>query len=196
MKRLLVGLSVLVLTTAVRIPLHADNEVRIIHGTLSQTRDSTGYLNIEGTSGVRIDATLDAHFAGIAWDYVCPYRACLPGEVITLGAVYGTGVFTGSGEVTLRGQTYSLWTGSELDAAFQLSGSFVLPEFTDDVTAVVSAPFTCSGFVQVPSRIAPPTNEVFELVGSGVATVLLVNDPYIGGWVVVNVTYEFMPTRT
>lgn len=192
MKRLLVGFSVLVLTTLFATLLHATDEIRIIRGSLVQPLDLTGELNVEGTSGVSIDAALNSVFATPSWGF-CDLHPCLPGEVVSLHVSYGVSFppFTGSGQLTMRGQTYSMF--DEASATLQFDGEFVLPEFTDTRTAELSAPFTFSGSLTVPNRHEPGTFDVFELHGSGVATVRLVPHQFITGWVVASVTYDFVP---
>ena len=181
----------LVLLSFFAAPSHAaTDEVRIIRGSLYQPSDSTGDLSVEGTSGVRIDAALNGRYAGIGWDYRCPYVPCLPGDVVTLRAVYGVGVLTGSGQVTIHGQTYSLWSPDGADAQFEFDGAIVLPEFTSSGTAEVFAPFAFSGSLQVPNK-EPGTYDVFELRGSGMATVFLSRSR--NGWIVGGVIYEFAP---
>ena len=58
-KRLL-GASVIVSTTLLPIQLHAAaaEEIRILRGTLQQSLHVTVHLNLQGTSGVRIEAAL------------------------------------------------------------------------------------------------------------------------------------------
>jgi hypothetical protein len=172
----------------------ATDEVRIIRGFLSQLSDLNGDLSVEGTSGVRIDAALREHFASIRWDRICPYFPCLPGEVVSIGASYGPSPVTGTGQVTMRGQTYGLWSGPDgADAQLEFDGAIVLPEFTSSGTAEVSAPFAFSGSLQVPNLKEPGTYDVFELRGSGVATVSLSRSRFTGGWIVGRVIYEFAP---
>ena len=195
MKRLL-GSSVLVLTIVFATPLHATrDEIRIVRGTLVQTLDSTGDLNVEGALGVKIDAALQSSFAFVGWFLCDNFRPCLPGDVISLRASYGTQppILTGSGQVTIQGQTYSLF--NDASAALDLDGAFVLPEFTDTVTGTVelSAPFAFSGSLQLPDRHKSGTHDVIELRGSGVATVTLVRHSFITGWIVASVRYDFVP---
>jgi hypothetical protein len=175
-------------------PSHAQaDEVRIIRGTLSQPADFTGDLSVDGTAGVRIDAALNGLHAGIDWDRICPYTTCLPGDVVSLGAAYGSGITTGSGQVTIRGKTYSLWIPDGANAQLEFDGAIVLPEFTSSGTAEISAPFAFSGSVQIPNPKEPGTYDLFELRGSGVATAFLSRSPYTGGWIVGGVIYEFAP---
>ena len=112
-------------------------------------------------------------FAFIGWFLCDDLRPCLPGDVISLRAAYGTQppILTGSGQVTIQGQTHSLF--DDASAALDFDGAFVLPEFTNTVTGTVelSAPFAFSGSLQVPNRHESGTYDVFELRGSGVATV-------------------------
>ena len=186
----------LVLLSFFAAPSHAaTDEIRILRGTLYQLSDSRGDLSVEGTSGLRIDAATDGLRAGIDWDRRCPYVPCLPGEVVSIGASYGPNPGTGTGQVTMRGQTYSLWRG--VDPAFaqlRFDGAIVLPEFTSSGTAEVSVPFAFSGSLQIPNPKEPGTYDVFELRGSGVATAFLSQNPYTKvGWIVGAVIYEFAP---
>ena len=192
----LFGLSVLVLTTVFATPLHAaPDEIRIVRGSLVQALDSIADLNVEGTFGVRIDAALLFPFAFIGWFLCDDLRPCLPGDVISLRAAYGTQppILTGSGQVTIQGQTHSLF--DDASAALDFDGAFVLPEFTNTVTGTVelSAPFAFSGSLQVPNRHESGTYDVFELRGSGVATVTLVRHSFLPGWIVASVRYDFVP---
>ena len=82
------------------------------------------------------------------------------------------------------------------DALLDLNfdGTIVLPEFTDTDIVEVTAPFTFSGSLKVPPRHESGTSNVFDLHGSGVATVTLEPNPFItGGWLVGSVTYDFVP---
>jgi hypothetical protein len=176
-------------------PSHAaTDEVRIIRGTLTQSVDITGQLSVDGTSGVRIDAALESRYASLAFHNQCGLVGCPAGDVVSIDAGYGTGVLTGSGQVTIHGQTYSLWSVDGADAQLQFSGAIVLPELTGSRTAEVSAPFAFSGFLEIPNPREPGTYDVFELRGSGVATALLAADRFNAGrWKVDAVTYEFAP---
>ena len=200
MQRLLGGSRVLVVTTLIVMALvsprlHATtDEIRIVRGTLSQPNDSSGAFSVEGTSGLSIDAALDPHFASIAWSF-CHLRPCLAGEELSLFAGYGAFIFTGSGQATLRGQTYTLWTADaeSADLGFEFDGAFVLPEFTAG-GAELTAPFTFSGSLRVPNGDELGTYEVVELHGVGVATVTLVPHPFtLTSWVVASVKYDFLP---
>ena len=183
-------------------PSHAaSDEVRIIRGTLTHSRDITGELSVEGTSGVRIDAALPSRWSSLRWDTQCGTIGCLTGDVVNLGASYGFtdadlgGLIIGVGQVTIRGQTYSLWVpgGGGARAQLQFDGVLVMPEVTSD-TAYASAPFAFSGSVQIPSQREPGTVDVFDLRGQGVATALLSRDRFNAGrWHVDSVTYEFAP---
>jgi len=168
-------------------------EVRILRGTLSQGADITGELSVDGTSGVRIDAALSGTHGSLAWDHVCPYVACLPGETVSLRSSYGPGVLTGSGQVTIHGQTYSLWAPDGAIAQLEFDGAIVLPEFTSSGTAELSVPFAFSGSLQIPNQKEPGTYDVFALRGSGVATAFLYRNYFTMGWAVGGVIYEFAP---
>lgn len=187
MKRL-PGFSVLVLTILLLTRLHATtDEIRVVRGTAFQPLFRGGDLSVQGTSGLSIDATTaSSSEVGGTWIHCDNIPACLPGRVLDIGSSYS--LATLRGQVTIRGKTYALG-----DASLQLTldGAIVLPEFTDDVVEV-TAPFTLSGSLRVPSRHEPGTFEVFELQGSGVATVTLSPNPFFFmGWLVSNVTYEF-----
>lgn len=194
MKRLLAA-SVLVSATLFAIQLHAAaNEIRIISGALQQGLHGTGTLNILGTSGLRIAATLNFNFGSFGWHGCENVPICLPGDVVSLRADYAVqpSIFMGSGQVTTRGRTYSLF--DEATAQFHFDGAFVAPEFTDDQTVQVSAPFAFSGALQVPNRQDPNIYDVFNLRGSGVATVTLIRSIYTPSWWIVGgVTYDFVP---
>jgi hypothetical protein len=193
----LVGVSVLVSAMLFTTPLHAADEIRIVYGTLFQPLDSTGVLSVEGTSGVRINAALSSPYATPRWKDQCYYHGCLPGDVVSLRVSYGALRYdAGSGQFTLHGRTYSLWTPAD-DAAYAIlsfDGAFVVPDLTEGVTAQLSAPFAFSGFVEVPNRLDPHMSDVFELHGSGVATVTLYPHFFADqGWIVGSITYEFTP---
>ena len=181
-------------------PLHAvTDEVRIIRGTLTQSDGITGTLSVEGTSGVRIDAALNSRYASLRWANQCGNIGCLTGDVVNLGSRYGFtgvdpgGLIIGVGQVTIRGETYSLWVPGGGGAQLQFDGVLVMPEVTSD-TAYASAPFAFSGSVQIPSQREPGTIDVFDLRGQGVATALLSRDRFNAGrWHVSEVTYEFAP---
>jgi len=194
MKRLFASSAVVLTATLVATPLHAANEIRIIRGALVQRLNSDGDLTVDGTSGVRIDAVLDPHFNSINWD-VCD-RGCQPGAVIDIGAAYNAPFppLRGSGQLTIRGQTYGLFDDAVAD--FEFFGTLVLPALTEQTPEPVeqSVPFTFSGSLQVPNQREPGTFDVFELRGSGVATATLERFPFVPGlWVVTNVRYDFVP---
>lgn len=187
MKRLL-GFTVFALMILFTSGLHAADEIRIVRGTAFQPLNFVGDLSLQGTSGLRIDATL-GDSSGSTWRF-CELLACLPGDVIDIGTAYNSfgNVF---GQVTIQGQTNTLgFQGAFVELNFD--GTIVLPEFTD-TTVDVTAPFTFSGSVEVPDRHEPSNSEVFQLQGSGVATVTLVRNLFFTGWVVSSVTYDFVP---
>jgi hypothetical protein len=183
-KRLGLALAFLSLFVA---PLPAvGDEIRIVRGTVFQPLSFFGDLNIQGTSGLRIDATLGGS-SGSFWSF-CDIVACLPGDEIDIGIEYNfLDVF---GQVAIQGQTYTLTDGAFLQLRFD--GTTVLPEFTDTDIVEVTAPFTFSGSLQVPDRHEPGTSDVFELQGSGVATITLEPNQFFTGWVVGSVTYDFV----
>src|SRR5262245_39075904 len=187
MKRLL-GISVLVFTAVLATPTHAiADEVRILHGTLRQRLSANGDLHIQGTSGLRIDASLSFAFGSFGWRRCELAPVCLPGEVVSLRSDYlGDPFFGGSGQVTIQGKTYSLF--NEAIANLHFDGAVVLPAFIDFQPVEVFAPFAFSGSLQLPNMPEP-----VDLHGSGVATVLLVRSVFHMGWVVVSVTYDFVP---
>jgi hypothetical protein len=195
-KRLL-SRSVLVSATlfAILVPtrLHATaTEVRILQGSLVQSQDLTGHLDIEGTSGLRMDAALIARYASIDWGF-CDLHPCLPGDSISLRSGYGVSFnpLTGSGQVTLSGQTYDLFT--DAPAYFEFDAGIILPELTDGPVQL-STPFTFSGTVEVPNKHDESGgSDVFQLSGSGVATATLVRSIYTESWIVASVTYDFTP---
>jgi len=80
----------------------------------------------------------------------------------------------------------------DASADLLFDGAVVLPEFTDGPVEV-SAPFAFSGSLQVPNRHEPGTPDIFELSGSGVATVRLVQSAFFTGWIVISVRYDFVP---
>ena len=189
MKQLL-GFSVLVLTSLLLAPWGATAEVRVIRGSLAAPLNGPGHLNVEGTAGLRIQAIVND--SALGWE-LCDISTCLAGDVIGLQALFGD-VNVG-GQVTIHGQTYTLnlWNAS---ANFAFAGSIVLPEFTGTPQATLSVPFTFSGSLQVPNRQEPNTSDVFELYGSGVATVHLYWGYSYGpadAWTVTFVTYDFEP---
>jgi hypothetical protein len=198
MKRLL-GSSVLASTTLLLTSLHATaDEIRVVRGTYFQTINTFGHLDVEGTGGLRIEIAQIPDFdAGLGW-YECENLGCPPDDVVSLRAHLTLPMLNGGvGEVTVHGQTYPFGTlfspgGARADLVFD-PGTIVLPEFTDTAAVTLSAPFTFSGSVQVPNRHEPATYDVFELSGSGVATVYLVRHIEGTGWVVSNVTYDFEP---
>jgi hypothetical protein len=193
MKRML-ACSVVVLTTFAVAALHATgDEIRIVAGTHQQPLDLTGTLHVTGAAGVRIDAALDPTVASFGWGFCDLAPACAPGDVVSLRSFYGAhpAIFTGSGQVKVRGRTYSLF--DEAVAEFQFDGAFVAPAFTDADRTEVSAPFAFSGVLQVPSQREPGAYDVFELHGSGVATALLSRSLYHAGWVVNAIRYDFVP---
>jgi hypothetical protein len=190
MKQLL-GFSVFVLTSLLLAPWHARaDEIRIVRGSLAQPLNFVGQLDVQGTAGLRIQATLGDPSLG--WEN-CDVLTCLPGDVISLHA-FSSAPFDTFGQVTIHGQTYTFGSDNGASANFGFAGSIVLPEFTGTREATLSVPFTFSGSLQAPNRHEPNTSDVFELHGSGVATVYLVWDLYGSqGWVVTFVTYDFEP---
>lgn len=181
-------------------PSHsATDTVRIIRGIVFQSDGLTGTLNLEGTSGVSIDATVPSRWSSLRWANQCGTIGCPTGEVVNLGSSYGFtdadlgGLTIGVGQVTIRRETHSLWVphGGGARAQLQFDGALVMPEVTSD-TAYASAPFAFSGSVQIPSEKEPGTVDVFDLRGHGVATALLSRDRFnAGSWHVSAVTYEF-----
>ena len=176
-------------------PATAD-ESRILRGTIVQVADSRATLSAAGTSGVKLEATFDGRYGGLSWDYVCPYTACLPGQEVSLRSTYGS--FLGSsGQLTVHGRSYDLWFPAGLRAELVFDATIVLPEFTTSGGAVMSVPFTFSGFVPIPNEEDPGQVDVLELSGSGVATATLGVNPYnYAGWIVGSVIFDFVPRPT
>jgi hypothetical protein len=193
MKRLL-GFTVLVVTILLLKPFDATAaDIRVLRGTYFQTINSAGHLSIDGTDGLSIDAFVPDSLAGLGW-YFCENLGCQPGEVVSLRAYY-TAPFEAGGQVRIHGQTYTFGATDDASAIFEFDpGSIVLPEFTDTNMVTLYVPFTFSGSLQIPNAHDPDAAaDVFELEGSGVATVTLVRHLYTGDWVVSNVTYDFEP---
>jgi hypothetical protein len=194
----------LVLLSFLAAPSHAaTDEIRIIRGSLYQSVDITGELSIAGTNGMSMDAALPSRWSSLWWDYQCNYAGCLPGDVVNLRSSYGftdvdlSGLIIGVGQVTIHGQTYSLWVpgGGGARAQLQFDGVLVAPEMTPGTfgsTVEASAPFTFSGSVQLPNQKEPGAVDVFALRGQGVATVLL-SRWRLDTWHVSAVTYTFAP---
>ena len=201
MQRLLRQSTVLVVTTLIATTLVSTqlrattDSIRIVRGTLFQPNDLTGDLSVEGTSGLKIDAALAPHYSFQAWSY-CHLYPCLGGDELSLEAGYSSVpmFLTGSGQVTLLGETYPLWGEPDsADLRLHFDGAFVLPEFTGERTEL-TAPFTFSGSIRIPNEEELGTYEVFELYGAGVATVTLVQHPFgPATWVVASVRYDFLP---
>ena len=170
-------------------------EIRISRGTFVQAADLTGRFDIGGTQGVEMEGTVSPHTASLPWEF-CLRIGCEPGTVVDLRSGYGTRppFFTGSGQVTLRGQTYSLWTGDEAFADFRFDGSVTLPALPATGSVEVSTPFVFSGSLYVPSRLESGTYDVYALRGSGVATVLITRHPFGAPGVAVGaITFNFEP---
>ena len=200
MKRLF-GASVLASTTLLLTPMHATaSEIRVVRGSFSVFINTFGNMNLQGTDGLKLEVDQIPDF-----DSAGPWYEC---EIGCLGAVdLGSRVMLplfqgGTGQVTIHGQTYPFipflpsgggGPSARVDLAFE-TGSIVLPEFTTDRLVILRVPFTLSGSVQIPNRQEPDTFEVFEVHGSGVATVYLIW-AYWGqdGWSVRSVTYDVEP---
>jgi len=99
MKRLL-GVTVFALTIPFASGLHATDEIRIVRGSAFQPLDSVGDFSAQGTSGLKIDATL-LDSSGSVWS-LCDIVACLPGDVINIGIAYASFGNLG-GQVTIGG---------------------------------------------------------------------------------------------
>jgi hypothetical protein len=196
MKRLL-GLTVLVCSTLLTTPLRATGEIRILRGTFVQPANSPGRFDFDGTLGLEMEGTVEPHFAYLPWEE-CWRLTCDPGEVVSVRSIYGTRhpVLTGTGDLTLLGHTYRLWTltGGEAFADLQFDADLTLPEFSGTGLTDVSVPFVFSGALYVSSGLDPDIYEVYELSGSGVATVTLAPHPFgFTSWIIVRTSYEFQP---
>ena len=82
--------------------------------------------------------------------------ACMPGHVVSLGALWSGSDF--SGTATADGVTFPLsmadiHTG---DALARFEGKWTVPEFTGTTTTSVIAPFRFTGFVDYPYNAAEP----------------------------------------
>jgi len=113
---------------------------------------------------------------------------CMPGETISLGAVFsGTAL---SGMATLDGNSYTL-TGdlmSLTNAILRFDGLAIIPPL-DQTSTVVTASFSLIG------GLTPPDGRTIALRGLGIATLALSLAPprdFIPpGWTVESIRYDF-----
>jgi hypothetical protein len=107
---------------------------------------------------------------------------CAPGSVIDLGT-YDLSGGDLRGTVHIQGQA-RLLGGEDLTTAtagLEFTGSVFAPPFTDSGTAQLSAPFTMTGWLDVPLSVQPFFNVLeVRLSGSGTATLTLRKNVQIG----------------
>ena len=159
-----------VLFFATVVPTHAADSVRVTSGALTFGR-SNGELDVEGTAHLSMTARLSAASGNYDPFNQCFFDFCPPGTDVSLHAFWSTPDLNGS--VTLRGHDYAL--GKEGDGGIvghvEFDGHVVLPEYTPDGTAEVSAPFSFQSALT--PELPDGSGETEALTGHGTATLSL-----------------------
>jgi hypothetical protein len=152
--------------------------------------DSRGTFDLDGTGGLRLQATValaDGNFAAI--DRCNTVPECPPGTVLDLSAGWGGLGVTGTAR--FRGNTYDMGGGnSGASLVVALAGSAVLPPLSEG-PVTVSAPFDFAG------RFAYDLNDMAKellLTGGGIVTLTLVPQAEnLGTWAIQQAVFEFRP---
>jgi hypothetical protein len=188
----LAGLVLFLGTAVLPTPVAAETIV-ITSGALVATGD-VGRVTLEGPDGLRLEGSggtaggrLDPHF-------FCDgtITGCAPGTRTSLSASWSGLDFTGT--ATVDGRTFPIgFSSPTVGWGFvEFAGTFLVPNFTDDLTQSVVAPFLFSGGIAHPDGSGVPM--VF-LSGQGIATISLLRNTFEdGGWRYLNARYEFADT--
>ena len=172
---------------AMMLPLQAAQGTRITAGTF--VFENIGDINLQGQSGLRMQAAVDSAGGRFAPKSQCEFPECPPGTPISLSAFWSGQDLRG--RASFRGRDFVL--GSEgADGAFgtaQFEGTVTAPEFTGNQTVDVAAPFTFSGELAYPDASGIIQRE--PLSGGGVAILTLKWSPEGMSWLFSSARYEF-----
>lgn len=167
--------------------------VRVMSGQLTvvQSGGFSRTLELKGTAGMR----LAANFEVAAFFAADDCQPCLPGDAVSVDALL-SGLSLG-GTLTFRGKTYRLGMGN-FDAGAHLvftgGEQLVMPPFTADGTATLTAPFALGGMFSIPGP--PPTGVAtqYDVSGQGVATLAFEQRfaaPDVPVWFIKSVVFDF-----
>jgi hypothetical protein len=185
------GILLLILGMA-SAPVGAD-PIQVTAGTL--TWDATSALAIQlhvtGEQGLAIHAGLDP-FNGVNGPIDdCYFRACLPGETLSLMIDRTTEAF---GSASIGGETFPIDIGTDITGSLNVlfDGNLIVPAFTGDLTGSASAAFVFDGLLFFPED--PCCRSPLELAGSGIATLQFAwaaHPEGVTAWNLQNMRYEF-----
>ena len=169
-------------------PSTAQDTIAITRGTFLFLENGQGTLDLSGTRGFRLNATVSLVDGNFAAFEKCRNPECFPGTVLDLSAGWGGSALVGTARI--GGVTYGLsGTNADAGAAVQFSGSVTLPPISAGPTRV-SAPFSLSGAFSYDLNGTDPKQAV--LTGSGVVTLTLVPSPEDPqAWTIQEVLFEF-----
>jgi len=170
------------------IATYAAESVRVTSGALSFGW-SEGELDIEGVAGFSLHAPLSASSGNYGPFNQCAFDFCPPGTDVSLHAFWSTPDLSGS--VTLRGQNYALGQEGEggMVGHVEFAGHVVLPEYTSNGTAQISAPFSFEATLtpELPDGSGQPET----VSGQGVATLSLTASADRTTWRIDSTVYRF-----
>ncbi len=154
-----------------------------------------GTLEIAGDHGFTMFSAVDVAGGIYAPWEVCSSPVCGPGAAIPLFAAWSGNDLPGV--ATLDGNVYPrLGSLSEVQgAAVQFFGQATAPPLGASSSAVVTAPFTFTGFFMQPTGIGFESAR-HDLVGSGTTTLWLEKNFEGTTWRAVASRYEFEPLAT
>ena len=178
--------AVLVLLT----PLQAADGLTIKGGAFTYAAH-TGRVVLNGTSGMRLDASVSSSSGVMGPDEQCGFSECEPGTtVVTLNATWSGTDFTGT--LRLRGQEYTLGLESADGALGRVnfSGSVEVPAAVGPDPIEVSAPFTMTGSV-AHGQGADGSPIVESMRGGGTATLTFTPNVNQSAWQFVSADYVF-----
>jgi hypothetical protein len=172
-------------------PLQAADALTIKSGSFTY-ESHLGHITLVGTSGLRLQSTVDPSGGVMDLDNQCGFPACDAGTtVVSLGAFWSGLDFTGS--LRLRGREYQLGSGDSTAANGQIRfrGTVEIPAAVGSEEIEVSAPFTMIGSL-AHDQGADGQPIVESMRGAGTATVRFRPAPFDpSAWQLVSAVYVF-----
>jgi len=172
-------------------PLQAADALTIKSGSFTY-ESHLGHITLVGTSGLRIQSTVDPGGGVMELDNQCGFPECEAGTtVVSLGAFWSGLDFTGS--LRLRGQEYPLGSGDSTAANGQIRfrGTIEIPAAVGSEEIEVSGPFTMTGSLAY-GQGADGSPIVESMLGAGTATVRFRPSPFDpAAWQFVSAAYVF-----
>ncbi len=176
------------------------NSREITKGTATVLSSNNFVFVIMSASGADFSASVAGSNFGIGFAPCIRSQICSPGQVINLSASSGQWSFGDfSGGMTIDGTQYRFVNQTDAtlpdlvgSGRLGFGGGSVMIPFTDAPTITLKAPFTMNGS-SLSGRARGILGIGLPLTGSGIGTLVLRQRPGLSEYVLVSLTYEFVP---